>query len=61
MTISGAKRLIVNCGADIVAGRYIQTPPAMLGHPRRFSESNLSMQEVLDRLSASTQRLAGAA
>lgn len=52
MTLASAQQLIAHCADDIVEGRYIQTPQAMLADARRFDNINCAMHQLLDRLAA---------
>ncbi|MDP3616379.1 MAG: type 1 glutamine amidotransferase [Rhodoferax sp.] len=52
MTLANAQQLIAHCADDIVEGRYIQTPQAMLADARRFDNINCAMHQLLDRLAA---------
>ncbi len=45
-----ARQLIAHGASDLVDGRYIQTPQAMLSDPGRFARVNRLMQGLLDRL-----------
>lgn len=51
-TPASARQIIAHCADEIVEGRYIQTPQAMLADTRRFGAINRAMQELLDRLAA---------
>ena len=49
MTPDSVKRLIENCGDEIVEGRCIQPPEAMLLDDARFERANACMSRLLDR------------
>jgi GMP synthase (glutamine-hydrolysing) len=51
-TPHSARQLIAHGASDLVEGRYIQTPQAMLADPGRFDTVNRLMQDLLDRLIA---------
>ena len=51
-TPASARALIVHCADEIVEGRYIQTPQAMLADTGRFDAINRAMHDLLDRLAA---------
>lgn len=51
-TPASAQQLIVHCAGEIVAGRYIQTPQAMLADVHRFDRINCVMHGLLDRLAS---------
>ncbi len=50
-TPAGARELIAHGFDELVAGRCIQQPLAMLGYPARFAAINAAMGELLDRFS----------
>jgi len=52
MTPASAQQIIAHCADEIVEGRYIQTPQAMLADARRFDNINCAMHQLLDRLAA---------
>jgi GMP synthase (glutamine-hydrolysing) len=49
-TQASAQQIIAHCADEIVEGRYIQTPQAMLAGASRFDAINCAMHELLDRL-----------
>ena len=51
-TSAGVRQILAHCAGEIVEGRYIQTPQAMLADARRFETIHCAMQELLDRLAA---------
>ncbi|MHB1401690.1 MAG: type 1 glutamine amidotransferase [Thiobacillus sp.] len=51
-TPASAYQIITHGADELVEGRYIQTPQAMLADVRRFDAINQEMQELLDRLAA---------
>lgn len=51
-TPASAQSIIAQCADEIVEGRYIQVPQAILADARRFHAINCVMQELLDRLAA---------
>jgi GMP synthase (glutamine-hydrolysing) len=55
-TPTSANQIIAHGAGELVAGRYIQTPQAMLADMRRFEVINQEMQGLLDRLAAVPQR-----
>lgn len=55
-TQASAQQMIAHCANEIVKGRYIQTPQAMLADARRFDTINCAMHELLDRLAATPGR-----
>lgn len=56
-TPASAQQIIAHCADEIVEGRYIQTPQAMLADARRFDSINCAMHELLDRLAANPRRM----
>lgn len=53
-TAASVRQVIAHSAAEIVGGRYIQTPLGMLADARRFETTYRVMQELLDRLAAAT-------
>lgn len=51
-TPANAQQLIAHGGDELVAGRYIQSPQAMLADAGRFDTINQAMQGLLDRLTS---------
>jgi len=51
-TRASSQQIITHCADEIVEGRYIQTPQAMLGDLQRFDAINQTMWGLLDRLAA---------
>ncbi len=51
-TADSARQIIAHGADDLVDGRYIQTPQAMLVDGRRFDTINRVMHDLLDRLAA---------
>lgn len=51
-TPASARQIIAHCADEIVEGRYIQTPQAMLADACRFDSINGAMHQLLDRLAA---------
>lgn len=51
-TPASARQIIAHCADEIVEGRYIQVPQAMLADARRFDAINGVMLGLLDRLAA---------
>ena len=49
-TPAGARDLIAHGMDELVAGRHIEQPLAMLGYPERFAAINAAMHALLDRL-----------
>ena len=49
---ASAQQIITHCADEIVEGRYIQTPQAMLGDLQRFDAINQTMWDLIDRLAA---------
>ncbi len=54
-TPAGARDLIAHGIDELVEGRHIQQPLAMLGYPERFAAINAAMQALLDRIAGATQ------
>jgi GMP synthase-like glutamine amidotransferase len=54
-TPAGARALIAHGIDELVAGRHIQQPLAMLGYPERFAAINVAMHALLDRLTGVTR------
>lgn len=55
-TPASAQSIIAHCADEMVEGRYIQTPQAMLADVRWFDAINQEMQGLLDRLTAAPDR-----
>ncbi|OGA99711.1 MAG: amidotransferase [Burkholderiales bacterium RIFCSPHIGHO2_12_FULL_61_11] len=51
-TLGSAQQIIAHSTDEIVKGRFIQPPQAMLANPQRFKTINRAMRELLDRLTA---------
>ncbi len=49
-TPAGARELITHGFDELVEGRHIQQPLAMLGYPERFATINTTMHALLERL-----------
>ena len=54
-TPAGARALIARGIDDLVEGRHIQQPLAMLGYPERFAAINVAMHALLDRLTGAAR------
>ncbi len=54
-TPAGARDLIAHGIDELVEGRHIQQPLAMLGYPERFAAINVAMQALLERLAGSAR------
>lgn len=50
MTPAGVRHLIENCGDDLDAGPFVQTPAALLSDDRTFESANITMNALLDRM-----------
>lgn len=57
-TPASAWQIIAHGEDELVEGRYIQTPQAMLANAHRFDTINHAMQELLDRLADTPVRAA---
>lgn len=57
-TPSSAWQIIAHSEEELVEGRYIQTPQAMLANARRFGTINHAMHELLYRLADTSVRAA---
>lgn len=54
-TPAGARDLIAHGIDELVEGRHIQQPLAMLGYPERFAAINVAMHALLDRLTGAAR------
>ena len=55
-TPASAQQIITHGASELVEGRYIQMPQAMLADARRFDAINQEMQGLLDRMAAAPLR-----
>lgn len=51
-TLAATELLLAHCGDEIVPGRYIQEPQAMVADPERFAAINALLYRLLDKISS---------
>lgn len=56
MTRANVERICVECAADFVPGRFVQSPDAILAGDERFTKLEAELTRVLDRLYAAARQ-----
>ncbi|MCS6958505.1 MAG: type 1 glutamine amidotransferase [Pseudanabaenaceae cyanobacterium SKYGB_i_bin29] len=51
-TPNSVQALVNNCSDELVPGKYIQSPPEMMGHTDRFRAINRIMAQILSQLAS---------